>query len=552
MKLFKMMPAIGEVQAWNDLLQFQQKTATICQVSGLTITDAEKKLCKAQTDPWLMLSFAQPVREVRLQVQVCHADGHRPSLHIYYQYDKQKNAISEANSLLLTAEEAQDITLSFAQPISRLRLDPGEESGQLIFSQLKAEPACATNGPTCLCEYRFAPMPQQQALDVLRNRIADGRINPKRIILLLTHETTRTGAPQLCRKLGDELQKNGWSIVYLALELGDAAERFATAGGVFLHAGKHTPELKVLLEQLADIGVHRAIANTVVCGACAQTLHENKFITISLIHELWASCHICNAVPDTKILAQYADMLVFPAECVRQNFNRLCGSDITEKSIILRQGLYKKQSWTQEHIKKAYAEFEVSHDAYVVISAGAFNFGKGADVMVQVAAQLQKDAPQLAEKTYFVWLGADRQVGYYEWLCRMTEKMGIWDHIRFLPYCDSEEDYMGMLAAADVFLLPSREDSMPSVLLEAMAASTPIVAFAGSGGAEELLASGRGVLTPYMDIAAMTQAVCNLLNDANKAEGISSRAQDYARRETSFSAYLAALTDFFAAQTGEN
>lgn len=549
MKLFEKKSGAGELREWNQFLQLSQKgAATVCELSGLAIIDAEKRFCEAQADPWLMLKFQQPVTAVRLQVQIYRDDGEMLDLHLYYQYDKDKKAVSEENSLLLSAKEGQDITLSFARPVARLRIDPGEESGRLIFKQVSAEPYVSNGDAVCRCEYRFAPMPPQQALNALRSRIAAGSVDPARMMLLLTHETTRTGAPQLCRKLGDELQKNGWGVIYLALELGEAAARFAAAGGVFLHEAKNTPELEAVLKQLADMGVRRAIANTVVCGACARPLHENGFTTVSLIHELWASCQICSAVPDTRILAEYADLLVFPAECVRQNFIRLCGRDITAKSMILRQGLYKKQSFTEKNIQKARAAFEVSEHTKVVISAGAFNFGKGADIIVQVAAQLQKNAPELAAQTCFVWLGADRQIGYYEWLCRMTDQMGLWDRVRFLPYCDREEDYMGMIAAADVFLLPSREDSMPSVLLEAMAAGTPIVSFAGSGGAEELLSKGRGVLTPYMDIEAMTQAVCSLLTDADEAQKIADCAGQYARQETSFSAYLTALTDFFAAE----
>lgn len=66
-------------------------------------------------------------------------------------------------------------------------------------------------------------------------------------------------------------------------------------------------------------------------------------------------------------------------------------------------------------------------------------------------------------------------------------------------------------AAADVFLLPSRDDNLPNTAIEALASGTPVVCFA-SGGAPELLqqpTSGRVV--PPGDVAAMAQAAVDIM-----------------------------------------
>ena len=64
------------------------------------------------------------------------------------------------------------------------------------------------------------------------------------------------------------------------------------------------------------------------------------------------------------------------------------------------------------------------------------------------------------------------------------------------------EDVRDYYNAADVFLLTSREDPFPSVVLEAFAAGLPVVAFADTTGCEELIAE-HGSLVPVGDLSAV-------------------------------------------------
>lgn len=86
----------------------------------------------------------------------------------------------------------------------------------------------------------------------------------------------------------------------------------------------------------------------------------------------------------------------------------------------------------------------------------------------------------------------------------------------FTPFGAIRDDRLLALiyAAADVFLLPSRDDNLPNTAIEALATGTPVVCFA-NGGAPELLkdpASGRVV--PPGDNPAMAQAAVDLISEA--------------------------------------
>ena len=62
----------------------------------------------------------------------------------------------------------------------------------------------------------------------------------------------------------------------------------------------------------------------------------------------------------------------------------------------------------------------------------------------------------------------------------------------------------------DAFLLTSREDSGPMVMLEAAAFRIPILCFDESGGAPEFVAHDAGIAVPYLDIRQMADALLDL------------------------------------------
>jgi glycosyltransferase involved in cell wall biosynthesis len=74
-------------------------------------------------------------------------------------------------------------------------------------------------------------------------------------------------------------------------------------------------------------------------------------------------------------------------------------------------------------------------------------------------------------------------------------------------------DVRPLLAGADVLALPSAAENCPLVVLQAMAAGVPVVA-SGVGGVPELVVDGEtGLLVPPGDVAALADALRNLLRD---------------------------------------
>jgi L-malate glycosyltransferase len=92
--------------------------------------------------------------------------------------------------------------------------------------------------------------------------------------------------------------------------------------------------------------------------------------------------------------------------------------------------------------------------------------------------------------------------------------------VRFLG---TRTDIEPLLARAQVVALPSLHEGMSNAVMEAMAAGRPVVA-TDVGGTVELL-SGRGVLVPPSDDAALAEGIGSVLRDAALATRLGARAR---------------------------
>lgn len=92
-------------------------------------------------------------------------------------------------------------------------------------------------------------------------------------------------------------------------------------------------------------------------------------------------------------------------------------------------------------------------------------------------------------------------------------------------------DVADILAAADVFVLPSLSEGLPLALLEAMVAGRPIVATAVGEVSTALVGGEAGMLVRPADVRDLASALDLLLSDANRAKELGSRAAERASAE---------------------
>jgi len=87
---------------------------------------------------------------------------------------------------------------------------------------------------------------------------------------------------------------------------------------------------------------------------------------------------------------------------------------------------------------------------------------------------------------------------------------GLEERLRLLGY---REDIAELMAAADIFVLPSRFEGLPMSVIEAMLTGLPVVAAYVRGPAEQVLPEVTGLLVPPGDAAALAAALARLAAD---------------------------------------
>lgn len=110
--------------------------------------------------------------------------------------------------------------------------------------------------------------------------------------------------------------------------------------------------------------------------------------------------------------------------------------------------------------------------------------------------------------------------------CDRAYHLGVRDQIHFLG---NQEDVVSLLSVADLFLLPSEQESFGLAALEAMACGVPVVG-CRVGGLPEVVVDGEtGFLVPVGDAAAVAARSIELLADPKRHDLFSAMATDRAR-----------------------
>lgn len=145
---------------------------------------------------------------------------------------------------------------------------------------------------------------------------------------------------------------------------------------------------------------------------------------------------------------------------------------------------------------------------------------KGHADLINALSQLRDSLP-LDWVLYLV--GRDDGIG--DSLRDLATSGGIALHLRFVG---SVVDVNPYLAAADISVLPSREEGFSNAILESMAAGLPMVVTAVGGNAEAIIDGRHGRVVPARDPAALAVALRELIEDTNKRQVWGRAARAYA------------------------
>jgi glycosyltransferase involved in cell wall biosynthesis len=175
-----------------------------------------------------------------------------------------------------------------------------------------------------------------------------------------------------------------------------------------------------------------------------------------------------------------------------------------------------------------------------VITVANLRREKAHEVLLDAAASLVPTHPSLQ----FLIVGDGPRRSELEARARALKLGG---HVSFLGH---REDIPALLAAADLFVLPSRSEAFPNGAMEAMAAGLPVVANA-VGGLLDLVESGRtGLLIQPDDRQALSAAIDGLVRTPERAAALGSAAREAVAARYSFDRMVAAFEDLYLSKLG--
>lgn len=145
--------------------------------------------------------------------------------------------------------------------------------------------------------------------------------------------------------------------------------------------------------------------------------------------------------------------------------------------------------------------------ARLVLTIGRFTEQKGHVYLADALPALRHAVPDV----HLLWVGNGP---LEEDLRRQVGRLRLEDHVHFMG---KRQDVPELLAQCDLFVLPSLFEGLPLILLEAMAASRPVVATRVCGSEETVVDGETGRLVPPCDPAALADAMIDALTQPERA-----------------------------------
>jgi glycosyltransferase involved in cell wall biosynthesis len=154
------------------------------------------------------------------------------------------------------------------------------------------------------------------------------------------------------------------------------------------------------------------------------------------------------------------------------------------------------------------AELGLGEEECVLLTLASLVPRKGLDILLEALASLGEEAS--GARCLIAGEGPEREA-----LEARADRLGLGERVRFLG---RRSDPARLLAACDIFVLPSRREGLGVAALEAMAAGRPVVASRIGGLADAVGEGCAGILVEPGDVADLARALARLFGDRDARE----------------------------------
>jgi len=147
-------------------------------------------------------------------------------------------------------------------------------------------------------------------------------------------------------------------------------------------------------------------------------------------------------------------------------------------------------------------------ETHIVVSIGRKKKKKNYPLLLESIAEVKKNLPI---RLLILGEGEDRVM-----LEALRKRLNLTEEVQFLGFVENPFPY---LKHADLFVLTSLWEGLPTVLIEALAVGTPVVVTDSPGGSREIIEmAGTGRLVPVDDRKALVQSILEELTEDDTEE----------------------------------
>ena len=171
---------------------------------------------------------------------------------------------------------------------------------------------------------------------------------------------------------------------------------------------------------------------------------------------------------------------------------------------------------------------------FVMLTFGLLSRNKGIETAIEALPPVVEKRPDFL----YIVLGVThpevkKREGerYREALKERVRELSLEEHVRFVDEYVDLERLLGYITASDIYITPylGREQVSSGTLSYALAAGKVVIS-TPYWYAEELLADGRGVLVPFQDPGALSEAILSLIEDPGRMEAVRRAAYAFGRK----------------------
>lgn len=352
-------------------------------------------------------------------------------------------------------------------------------------------------------------------------------------VLFVGHSADRSGAPILLLHLLRWLRSHGRLDMSLVLTHGGPLEEdYRALLPTTVISRKAVPSVAGRLGDLPLIGSplrrawrsyrnrsaapaqdpHVLYVNTVASAAAARDLMGGRSIPlVAHVHELDAAIRANATADQVRWLASTAAHTLAASDAVRDTLVSNHGFRPTTTHVVptfidAAPILSLDRSAERSRIRTLLG---IPECAVVVAGCGVIEHRKGTDLFVRMAESVVSSPA--GSPVHFLWIGRNgADVMFVDEVRRAAGPLTESGRMHFA----GEQPITGpWFAAADIFVLPSREEPMGMVALEAATAGCAVACFSDAGGLPGVLGADGGLVVPLEDSAKLAEAVLALVVD---------------------------------------